>query len=126
MPLSLILDENQRSAALWREIQTHNHRESEQALEVIRVGDLLGPELGILDPDLLRWSIENGRTVVTQDVNTLIGEHSRFVSDRIETPGLFVVRRGFSVVEIVRALVLCSYCLSPAEVASQTLYIPLD
>ena len=124
MPLPLILDENQRSGGLWRAIQTHNVRFAHEALDVVRVGDHGCPTNGTLDPELLNWAISKNKVIVTEDVNTLISFHNELIVKGRATPGLFVIRAGFTIPQIVSELVIYSHLLKPEESASRCWYLP--
>jgi hypothetical protein len=124
MPLPLILDENQRGRSLWNAIQTHSAT-STFPLDVLRVGDSGCPASGTLDPELLEWAIRMGRIIVTKDVNTLIQYHNNLVAAGRATPGLWVMRDGFRIPEILDAIVLCSHVLEPGECASLCRYLPV-
>jgi hypothetical protein len=110
--------------ALWKAITTHNQQDAAHTLDVIRVGDPEGPQLGIKDPQLLEWAIQHERVIVTRDANSLIGEHDRLVASGRGTPGPFVTRAGFTIPEVVAELVLYTYALTAEECASTCRYIP--
>jgi hypothetical protein len=124
MALPLILDENSRGRDLWRAVQTHNREQPLLSLDIVRVGDPGTPIAGTQDPQLLEWSIIASRVIITQDVTTLVGYHNAMVKTGATTPGLFVIRQGFGVHEIVAEITTYSYCLTPAECSCQVWYLP--
>lgn len=126
MPLPLILDENQRARSLWRAIQDHNAQNAHQPLDIIRVGDPGGPRNGIKDPELLEWSVKTNRIVVTKNVSSLIAHHGNLVASGRTTPGLWVIREGFGIPEILGELLMCSYVLAEQECKSRCLYLPVQ
>ena len=101
MPLSLLIDEDTRDGALWDAIQRHNASAPDWAIDAIRVGDDGAPATGTLDPGVIDWAAKAGRIIVSRDVNTLIAEHDQYVAGGNSTPGLLIVRRGFSIPEVV-------------------------
>ena len=121
MRLPLILDENSRGRDLWGAIQAHNPREPDLTLDIVRVGGPGAPILGTLDRQLLEWAISENRIL---DVNTLVRYHSEMVQAGLMTPGLFVIRRGFGVSQIVDEMVIYSYCLTAAECSCNVWYLP--
>ncbi len=126
MAIPLVLDENLRDNRLWKAIQTHNVRVPEEAIDVVRVGDAGAPPARISDPELLQWAIHNQRAIVTRDVNTLVGLHARLVQSGSVTPGIIVLRSGFSYPILVEELVLFSIYTSAAELASSCVYLPSE
>lgn len=125
MAQKLIIDENSRDNALWNAITQHNITSQQWSLDIIRIGDPNAPPLGTKDPQVLAWAIANNRIVVTLDCNTLIDEHDSVVTNGTTTPGLLIVRRNSKYLDIVDSLAAVSHCLDPAEMQSQSRYIPL-
>ncbi len=101
MPLSLLIDEDTRDRTLWDAIQSHNAKEPDWSIPALRVGDEGASSLGTQDPKVLEWAIKAGRIIVSRDVSTLIEEHEEYVAGGGWTPGLLIVRKGFSIPEIV-------------------------
>src|SRR5215210_4348577 len=125
MPLSLLIDEDTRDGALWDAIQRHNAKEPELAIVAIRVGDEGAPKLGTLDPDMLDWAVKTGRVIVSRDVSTLIEEHDRYVARGGWTPGLLIVKKGFSIPALVEYLALACNLADEDEFACRCSYIPI-
>jgi hypothetical protein len=114
MSLSLLIDEDTRDGALWNAIQQHNASATEWAIDAIRVGDHGAPRLGTLDPQVLEWAIGAGRIIVSRDASTLIAEHDDIVRRGEWTPGVLIVKKGYSIPDLVEHLsLLCHLC--PAE-----------
>jgi hypothetical protein len=120
MPLPLLLDEMLRDHALWAAISACGE------LDVLRIGDRDAPPCGSNDPEVLDWAIVQARAIVTQDVSTFVAFHNQVVSGGARTPGLVVVRYGFSIPDIVESLLLVSICFEPSELSSQTWWIPFQ
>jgi hypothetical protein len=124
MPLSFLIDEDTRDGALWDAIQRHNVESPDWAIDAIRVGDEGAPGLGTLDLDVLDWSVKTGRIIVSRDVSTLIAEHNEFVARSNWTPGLLIVRKGFSIPEVVEYLSLVSHVGEADEFSCKRDHIP--
>jgi len=124
MPLPFLIDEDTRDAALWDAIQRFNVTSPDWAIDAIRVGDEGAPGLGTLDPDVLDWSVKAGRIIVSRDASTLIAEHDEMVARGTWTPGLLIVRRGFSIPEVVEYLSLVSHVGRPDEFSCKRDFIP--
>lgn len=77
------------------------------------------------DPIVLASAAEEGRIVLTHDVNTMPG----FAADRIKRglrmPGLFVVPSSAQIGGIIDDLLLITQCSSDDEWEKQTLFLPL-
>jgi hypothetical protein len=121
MPVSLMLDECSRAGSLWSAIQSLNL--GPYKADIIRVGDPGAPPNGTSDPQLLRWAVMYGRTIVTQDAGTMVSHHALLASSS-KTTGLIVIRRGFAPFVIADELHMLSVCYDPDDVASQCLYLP--
>ena len=65
MSLRFLIDEDTHGAALWEAIQQFNATSPDWSIDAIRVGDEGAPALGTLDPDVLEWSVKNGRIIVS-------------------------------------------------------------
>jgi hypothetical protein len=124
MPLLFLIDEDMRDAALWDAIQRYNVASPESAIDAICVGDEGAPGLGTLDPAVLDWSIKTGRIIVSRDASTLIAEHDEMVAGGSWTPGLLIVRKGFSIPEVVEYLSLVSHVGRPDEFSCKRDFIP--
>ena len=77
-----------------------------------------------LDPDVLDWSVKTGRIIVSRDASTLIAEHDEVVARGTWTPGLLIVRKGFSIPEVVEYLSLVSHVGGADEFSCKRDYIP--
>jgi hypothetical protein len=124
MPLRFLIDEDTRDGALWDAILRYNLAAPDWAIDATRVGDEGAPGLGTLDPDVLDWSVKSGRIIVSRDASTLIAEHDEVVARGTRTPGLLIVRKGFSIPEIVEYLSLVSHVGRPDEISCKRDYIP--
>ncbi len=124
MPVRMILDEDSRDSLLWAAIQRCVSAYALLSVDIIRVGDHGGPSCGIKDPELLEWANTDGRTVVTQDVNTMIAYHQNIVLNGRPTTGLIVLKSGFPHAVVAEEITLIAECSEPYEIASQVKFIP--
>jgi hypothetical protein len=106
MPLRFVLDENQRGL-LWRALVRHNQT-SAYPVDVVRVGDAADLPLASLDPDILLWCECEERILVSFDKSTLAGHLANHLQAGHHSPGVFMVRRGCRLSEVVGHLTLVS------------------
>ncbi len=104
MPLRFLLDENQRGL-LWRAVQRHN-QQSAEPLDVTRVGDSPDLPLGAADPEILLWAEREDRILVTFDKSTTANHLANHLRAGHHSPGIFMLRRGCQVADVVAHLAL--------------------
>ena len=122
MPLAFVLDEHLRGP-LWRAIHWHNLRGLE-LLDVVRVGDEPGIELGVTDPTLLLWSEQENRILVTEDRRT-IGVHLRaHLRSGRHSPGVFLVKPGSRIPDVVEFLALAAHASKAREWEDGLFFVP--
>jgi hypothetical protein len=122
MPLSYVLDEHLRGH-LWNPLLQHNTGGT-NVVDVVRVGDLPDLPLGTTDPDLLLWAERQGRVLVTRDWNTMPGHLINHLLGGHHSPGVFILRPGHTLPELVFALVFMAWTCEPAEVRDQVRFLP--
>ncbi len=122
MPIQYLLDEHLRGP-LWRAIQRHNDR-GDDRLEAVRVGDTSSPTLGTPDPQLLLWIEHNRRILVSEDQRTLPSYLERHLRAGHHCPGLFMIRKGSTVREVLEFLVLAACCSQEGEWQDRIIFIP--
>lgn len=80
---------------------------------------------GCDDPDLLTWSAEQNRIVLTHDLATMIS----FACDRVNAgekmPGVFEITKKVSIHTAIEELLLLAQCSFKDEWESQIVFIPL-
>lgn len=91
-------------------------------LEVALVAQTLA---GTPDPELLEWAAENGYLLVSEDRNTLVGFYYERQRAGLHSQGLFIVRRGAGMGEVIETLGLIVRASAPEDWANQVTYIPL-
>jgi hypothetical protein len=122
MPLRLVLDENQRGP-LWRAIVRHNQTGTD-TIDAVRVGDSDHLPLRATDPDILVWREREGRILVTFDKATLAEHLSKHLQAGRHCPGVFTLRRGTRLPQIVEHLALVSHASEAWEWADRIEFIP--
>jgi hypothetical protein len=122
MPLRFLLDENQRGL-LWRAVRRHNAA-GVYVLDVERVGDPVDLPLGSVDPSVLLWAEREGRILVSFDKNTLAGHLAAHLQAGHSSPGVFMLRRGCQLPQVVTHLALVAYASDPAEWQDRIEFVP--
>ena len=123
MPIPLLLDENLRDRGLWAALSQHNAT-SNEALDVVRVGDPDGPPLGIRDPELIAWAAANGRILVGWDKSTLPGHLADFLNVGNQSPGVIFLRTDLTRTAILELLILITHASEAGEWANTYRWIP--
>lgn len=122
MPLRYVLDENLRGI-LWLALQQHNAR-GLAPVDAVRVGDLPDLPLGTPDPDVLLWAERKGRVLATWDCNTIPGHFAAHLYNGHHSPGVLLLRPGFSLAQVVFELVLLAHASDPSELQDQMKFFP--
>ena len=122
MPLGFLLDEHLRGP-LWTMIQRHN-LSSDLQLDIVRVGDVADLPLGTLDGELLLWAEHENRILVTEDKRTMPRHLAEHLASGHHSPGVFVVRAGFSWGDVLDALVLVAHTGDPADYLDVVTFLP--
>lgn len=122
MAVTFLLDEHLRGM-LWNAIQRHNARGA-ALIDAICVGDSPDLPLGSTDDDILRWAETNNRVIVSRDFRTFANFFKRHLQSGHRSPGLLLLRRGFSIAVIIATLALVANAGEPADFVDQIIYIP--
>lgn len=122
MPLAFLLDENLR-LRLASAISRHNRR-SPFAIDFVEVGDPDDLPLGTLDRDILAWADREGRVLVSSDRATLVAELTGRILAGGSSPGIFLLRPGRTLAEIVDFLALAAHASLPDEYRDRAVFIP--
>jgi hypothetical protein len=92
-------------------------------LDDVRIQDI--GLAGISDPDLLEWAANEGRVVVSHDVNTL----RKFAEDRLRAglrmPGLIEAGERVPVGRVIDDLLLLGLCSLEGEMEGKVIFLPL-
>lgn len=122
MPLRYLFDENQRGL-LWRAVVRHN-QSSAYTLDVVRVGDQKDLPLSSTDSEILSWSEREGRILVSFDRTTLAGHLADHLRSGHQCPGIFMLRRGCRLADVVTHLALAAYASDAWEWQDRIEFIP--
>jgi hypothetical protein len=122
MPLRFVLDENLRGP-LWRALVRHNQA-SVYPLDVVRVGDPPDLPLASLDPEVLLWAERERRILLSYDKATLAGHLASHLQAGLNSQGVFMLRRGSRLSEIVGHLALVAYASDAWEWQDRIEFIP--
>jgi predicted nuclease of predicted toxin-antitoxin system len=92
-------------------------------LDLVRVEDVGLAQAP--DPDLLEWAAGEGRVLITNDRQTMIG----FAYDRVRAgqpmPGLLVLRKAGDIGQAIADIILVAECYHEDEMRDQVVWIPL-
>jgi hypothetical protein len=122
MPLRFLLDENQRGP-LWHAVVRHNQA-GVYPLDVVRVGDPPDLPLASFDPDILLWGEREQRILVSFDKATLAGHLANHLQAGHHSPGIFMLRRGSRLAEVVGHLALVAHASDAWEWQDRIEFIP--
>jgi hypothetical protein len=122
MPLRFVLDENLRGV-LWPAFQQHNAA-GVDVVDVTRVGDPPDLPLGTSDSDVLAWAEREGRIVVSWDCNTMPGHLQDHLDQGRHSPGVIILRPGFTIAVLVGILVVAAHASDPLEFRDQVRFLP--
>ena len=92
-------------------------------LDIIRVQDT--EMFGASDPDLLAWSAEQNRIVLTHDVQTLVGFAYERVQNSQSMPGVIVIHETISLGQIINDLSIMIGASTSEDFENQVKYIPI-
>ena len=77
------------------------------------------------DPELLEWAAKEGRILITQDENTMVG----YAWDRVKTgqamPGVLVCGKGVTIGQAIDELEVVASCGDADDFKHQVRFLPL-
>ena len=77
------------------------------------------------DPVLLKWAASKHRTIVTQDIKTMVPYAKQLVKQGEPMGGLIVVRQSLPIGRAIDDLELIVECYSESEMRDSIKYLPL-
>jgi len=122
MALAFLLDENLPDR-VYRAIVRHNHA-GEEEVDVVRVGDPEDLPLSVDDRAILAWAERENRILVTEDENTMPGHLQAHLDAGRHSPGVFLVRPGTSIPELLEFLILVAHASRPEEWQDRVRFVP--
>ncbi len=118
MPLRFVIDEcllSERFLALLARMIP--------PLDYVWVGQE-GPRCGTKDPQLLEWSQQHNRLIVTQDKTTLPEHLNAYAQAGGRCPGVLIVRDTADLTEVAELLVVIANCSWEGEFLNCHVFIP--
>jgi GAF domain-containing protein len=122
MPLRYVFDEHLRGRT-WHAVQSHN-RTGKYLLDAVRVGDPADLPLGADDTTILQWAERTQRILVSRDVHTIPDRLADHLSRGHHSPGVFMIRAGCTVPEVIAFLQDAAYSSESAEWQDRVEFIP--
>jgi predicted nuclease of predicted toxin-antitoxin system len=115
--LRLLSDEDVHGAVIRGLQRTAPH------IDLVRAHDVgLG---GSHDRSVLEWAAREGRVIITDDANTMIGFAWERVRSGQPMAGVLALRDGATIGSAIHDLILAGECWTPEEVRDRVWYIPL-
>lgn len=99
-------------------------RRRNPVIDIVRVQDV--GLSGIEDPEILEWTAQSGRILLTHDVATM----TRYAFDRVREgkpmPGIFEIGRHVPIGVVIDEILLIAACSLDGEWDGQVRYLPLQ
>jgi hypothetical protein len=96
-----------------------------EAIDAVSSGDPGIPPRHTPDPDVLVWAELNNRIVVTVDYNTMPSHLADHLAAGRHSPGVFCVRPGAYIPDIIADLVMSTYAGNPDDFADVVTFVPI-
>jgi hypothetical protein len=77
------------------------------------------------DDELLTWTAENGRVIVSSDTKTMTAAANHRLSEGQPMLGLIVVRQSVAYRVAIEDIAMIAFCSEPSEWVSRVEYLPL-
>lgn len=97
----------------------------EPDMEVLAVGDDLAPAFGTPDRELLQWIEREGYILVSRNRRTMPRHLQEHLESGGKVPGVFLLRRRYSLGQILEDLILIWIAGRPHEYRNRVEYLPL-
>jgi predicted nuclease of predicted toxin-antitoxin system len=98
-------------------------RRRDPNINIVRVQDVHPPHTA--DPVILEWAAGEGRIVVTQDENTMVGYAWDRVKAGLPMPGVIVRSHSVNIRQAIDDLLLISQCGATEDFKDQVKFLPL-
>lgn len=120
-----LFDENMHGSLVGL-VLTACRRTGVKPLDIVRVGKAGAPDYGTPDPELVVWTMNEQRLLVTYDHSTIPG----FLADHLATglphPGVLLVRRRLPLAAVAESLLLIASASLPGDYADRCEWIPFS
>lgn len=93
-------------------------------LTVLMRGNSNTPPKGTLDPEILLWCEQNNFILVTNNRRSMPIHLSEHLKQNHNIPGIFVLRKKFTIGEIINNLILIAQAGELSEYQNRITYIP--
>jgi Domain of unknown function (DUF5615) len=80
---------------------------------------------GLDDRALLEWAANEGRVLITHDVNTITRHAIERVKQERQMPGVIIVPDQLEIGRVIEDLEIISECAAEADLRNQIQYLPL-
>lgn len=94
-------------------------------MEILAVGDAAAPSLGASDFEILRWVDREGYVLVSRNRRTLPQHLQEYLEAGGHVPGIFLLRRRYTLGQIIEDLILIWEAGDPEEYRDRVEYLPL-
>jgi hypothetical protein len=121
MAIAFLVDEN-IPRAVSHAIIRHN-RKGLYLIDAIQIGMVGAPGKGIADPDLLLWSEQHARILVSYDKKTLPDHFAAHLATGHHSPGVFFFKLRHSIPHIVEFLSIVAHASDPREWRDRLFYV---
>lgn len=91
--------------------------------DILRVQDT--PVYEASDPQVLEWAAQEGRILLTHDVETMVGFANERIATGLPMPGVFVAHDTLSVGDVVDDLLIVIRASEMNEWANLVTFLPL-
>jgi hypothetical protein len=81
--------------------------------------------VGASDPDVLAWAADQGRVVVSHDVQTLVGFAYERVAGGQGMPGVIIVSDRMDVGRAIEDVLIVVECSDEGELEGQVRFVPI-
>lgn len=92
-------------------------------IDLVRVQEVL-PE-GTIDPLILAWTADEGRVLITNDRETMVGFAYERLAAGEPLPGVILTTNEQSIGTSIEQILMIAECMSEGEIRDQVVFLPL-
>lgn len=97
----------------------------EPTMEILSIGQEMAPPFSTQDPVILAWIEQNGYILVSRNRRTLPVHLAAHLATGHHVPGIFLLRRRYSLGRVIEDLLLIWSASELDEYLDQIVYLPL-